>query len=82
MTVYEVSLRRLDEMADVSAESFIENNDPLGSFLFDQEPNHLELKQCFLRSLVTSCSPGALGLASSEKIGSYQYLVSTLNGAR
>lgn len=68
MTVYEVPLSRLDEMADVSAEAFIGNNDPIGSFLFDHEPNHLELKRRFFRSLVTSCSPGAQRLASSEKM--------------
>ncbi|MGV0953822.1 MAG: GNAT family N-acetyltransferase [Fluviibacter sp.] len=68
MTVYEVPLSRLDEMADVSAEAFIANKDPIGSFLFDLEPNHLELKQRFFRSLVTSCSPRTLRLASSEKM--------------
>jgi len=68
MTVYEVPLSRLDEMADVSAEAFITNKDPIGSFLFDHVLNHLELKKRFFRSLVTSCSPGALRLASSEKM--------------
>src|SRR5574343_87571 len=67
MTVYEVPLSRLDKMADVSAEAFIANKDPIGSFLFDHELNHFELKQRFFRSLVTSCSPSALRLASSEK---------------
>ncbi len=61
-------MSRLDEMADVSAEAFIANKDPIGCFLFDLEPNHLELKQRFFRSLVTSCSPRALRLASSERM--------------
>ncbi|MGV0999586.1 MAG: GNAT family N-acetyltransferase [Fluviibacter sp.] len=68
MTVYDVPLSRLDEMSDASADAFIGNNDPIGSFLFDHEPNHLALKQRFFGSLVTFCSPSALRLASSKKI--------------
>ena len=47
MTAYTVPLIRLDEMADASAEAFIGNDDPIGRFLFDGEPNHLDLKRRF-----------------------------------
>lgn len=57
--LYEVPLERINEMADVCAEAFITNNDPIGNFMFQNEPNHLALKRRFFRSLVTSCSPGA-----------------------
>ena len=65
---YAIPLTRLDEMAEASAEAFIGNNDPIGRFLFDEEPNHLELKRRFFRSLVTSCPTKALRLASSERM--------------
>ena len=58
--LYEIPLTRIDEMADVSAEAFIANNDPIGNFMFGNEPNHLILKKRFFRSLVTSCSPKAV----------------------
>ena len=68
MTAYTVPLIRLDEMANASAEAFIGNDDPIGRFLFDGEPNHLELKRRFFRSLVTSCPAAALRQASSERM--------------
>ena len=68
MTAYTVPLIRLDEMANASAEAFIGNDDPIGRFLFDGEPNHLELKSRFFRSLVTSSPAAALRQASSEKM--------------
>ena len=68
MVAYAVPLTRLDEMAEASAKAFIGNNDPIGRFLFDEEPNHLELKRRFFRSLVTSCPTKALRLASSERM--------------
>ncbi|NLO92332.1 MAG: hypothetical protein GX410_10135 [Elusimicrobia bacterium] len=55
-------------MAEASAEAFMGNDDPIGRFLFDGEPNHIFLKKRFFRSLVTSCSPKALRQASSEKM--------------
>ncbi|MEI8348912.1 MAG: GNAT family N-acetyltransferase [Candidatus Omnitrophota bacterium] len=58
--LYEVPPDRINEMADVSAEAFIENNDPIGNFMFQNEPNHSVLKKRFFRSLVTSCSPRAV----------------------
>ncbi|MFH1440529.1 MAG: hypothetical protein ABIH18_00580 [Candidatus Omnitrophota bacterium] len=60
MMMYEVSLSRIDEMADIFAEAFISNNDPIGNFIFQNEPNQLVLKKRFFRSLVTSCSPKAV----------------------
>lgn len=57
MTLYEVPLSRIDEVADASADAFIGGNDPIGNFIFQNEPNHLVLKRRFFRSLVTSCSP-------------------------
>lgn len=58
--LYEVPLSRIDEMADASAEAFIANNDPIGNFIFQSEPNHLVLKRRFFRTLVTYCSPKAV----------------------
>ena len=58
--LYEVPLSRINEMADVSAEAFIANNDPIGNFMFQNEPNHFALKKRFFRSLVTSCSTKAV----------------------
>lgn len=58
--LYEVSLSRINEMADTSAEAFIANNDPIGNFMFQDEPDHLVLKRRFFRSLVISCSPKAV----------------------
>lgn len=68
MSAYKVPLIRLDEMADASAEAFMGNDDPVGRFLFNGEPNHLELKRRFFRSLVTSCPAGALRQASSASM--------------
>jgi N-acetylglutamate synthase-like GNAT family acetyltransferase len=64
---YEVPLSRINEMADVSAEAFLASNDPIGNFIFHNEPNHLSLKRRFFRCLVTSCSPDAVrqGLSSA-----------------
>lgn len=57
---YEIPDSRIDEVADVSAEAFVTNNDPVGNFIFQTEPNHIHLKKRFFRSLVTSCSPKAV----------------------
>lgn len=66
--IYEVPFERTAEMADISAEAFIGNNDPIGNFIFDGEPEHLVLKKRFFRGLVTSCSPNAVRQASSDKM--------------
>ena len=66
--LYKVPLNRIDEMANVSAEAFVFNNDPIGNFMFENEPNHLILKKRFFRSLVTSCSPNAIRHASSPAL--------------
>ena len=58
--LYEVPLDRIDEMADASADAFVGANDPMGNFMFQNEPDHLVLKRRFFRSLVTSCSPKAI----------------------
>ena len=63
--IYQVPLDKIDKMADVSADAFIGANDPIGNFMFQNEPNHLALKTRFFRSLVTSCSPNALRHAIS-----------------
>ncbi|MFA5115775.1 MAG: hypothetical protein WC486_00655 [Candidatus Omnitrophota bacterium] len=49
--LYGVSLSRANEMADVSAEAFIANDDPIGNFMFRYEPERLALKKRFFRSL-------------------------------
>lgn len=66
--LYEIPLDRIDELADVSAEAFISNDDPIGNFMFQNEPNHLVLKKRFFRSLVTSCPPQAIRLAISPAL--------------
>lgn len=58
--LYEVPLSRIDEMADAAAEAFVARNDPIGNFIFQNEPGHLALKKRFFRSLVTSCSAKAV----------------------
>ncbi len=66
--LYEVPLSRIDEVADVSAEAFIGSDDPIGNFMFQNEPHHLALKTRFFRSLVTSCSPNAVRQAISPNL--------------
>jgi GNAT superfamily N-acetyltransferase len=65
---YEIPLNRIDAMAEVSADAFSGADDPIGHFIFQNEPGHLELKRRFFRSLVTACSPRAVRQASSEKL--------------
>jgi len=64
-TICEIPLTRIEKVADVSAEAFISCDDPIGNFMFQNEPNHLVLKKRFFRSLVTSCSPKAVRQAIS-----------------
>ena len=66
--LYEVPLNKINEMADVSAEAFIGANDPIGNFMFQNEPDHLDLKRRFFRSLVTSCSPEVVRQAISPAL--------------
>ena len=66
--LYEVPLSMIDEMADASADAFIGANDPIGNFIFQNEPNHLVLKRQFFRSLVTSCSPNAVRQGISQSL--------------
>ena len=68
MSLYEVPLNSIGEAADVSADAFIGADDPIGNFLFQNEPDHLALKRRFFRSLVTSCSPKAVRQASSPDL--------------
>lgn len=58
--LYEVPLDRIDEMADASADAFLGANDPIGNFMFRNEPEPLVLQRRFFRSLVTACSPKAV----------------------
>jgi GNAT superfamily N-acetyltransferase len=66
--LYEVPLDRIDEMSDVSAEAFMANDDPIGNYMFRDEPEHLALKKRFFRSLVASCSPKAVRQAISPSL--------------
>ncbi|MFA5319883.1 MAG: GNAT family N-acetyltransferase [Candidatus Omnitrophota bacterium] len=66
--LYEVPLSLINKMADASAEAFISNSDPIGNFMFRDEPDHLVLKQRFFRSLVTSCSPKAVRQGISPEL--------------
>ena len=65
---YEIPIDQVGRMADVAADAFIGNNDPIGNFIFQNEPDHLKLKRRFFRSLVTSCSPTALRQAISPNL--------------
>lgn len=58
--LYEIPRNRLDEMADASADAFLGAVDPIGNFMFADEPDATTLKKRFFRSLVTSCSPKAV----------------------
>lgn len=55
-------------MAEVTADAFIGANDPIGNFMFQNEPEPLILKKRFFRSLVTSCSPGVIRQGSSQNL--------------
>jgi len=70
MKIYNVPASRLDEMAEVTADAFIGNNDPIGNYIFENEPQHLHLKRRFFRSIVTSCSPQAVYQALSPDMKS------------
>ena len=58
--MYEVPGDRIDAAADATAESFIGAGCPIGIFMFQREPERLDLQRRFYRSLVTSCSPKAV----------------------
>jgi len=66
--LYEVPLSKIDEMADASADAFIGANDPIGNFMFQNEPDHLVLKRRFFRLPVTSCSPNAVRQGISQRL--------------
>jgi len=66
--LYEVPFGRINEMADAAAEAFIAHNDPIGNFMFHNEPEQLILKQRFFRALVTSCSPSVVRQATSVNL--------------
>ena len=66
MAIYEVPLSLSGKMADISAEAFMDNNDPIGNFIFKDEPGSAALNKRFFRSLVTSCSPKAVREATSK----------------
>ena len=58
--MYEVPLSRINDAADATVDAFIAASDPIGNFMFQDEPNHLILKKRFFRSLVTSCPSKAV----------------------
>ena len=58
--LYEVPQDRINEAADATADAFIGACDPIGIFMFQNEPDHLVLKRRFYRSLVTACPPKAV----------------------
>jgi len=58
--LYEVPLSRINDAADATVDAFIAASDPIGNFMFQDEPNHLILKKRFFRSLVTSCPSKAV----------------------
>ena len=54
--LYEVSWDQIDEAADATADAFIGARCPMGTFVFQNEPDSPVLKRKLYRSLVTSCS--------------------------
>ena len=58
--LYEVPLGRTNEVAGAAADAFIGAGDPIGNFVFRDEPDHLAIKRRFYESLVLSCSPGVV----------------------
>ncbi len=66
--MYEIPLSQIDSLADISAEAFINCDDPIGNFIFNDEPNHILLKKRFFRFLVTSCPTKAVRQATSSKM--------------
>ncbi len=68
MNLYEVPIDEISKMADVSAEAFIDSNDPIGNFIFQHEPEYLRLKRRFFRSLVTTCPPAALRIGMTSDL--------------
>ena len=65
---YSVPVDRLTEMAEVTADAFIGNDDPIGNYIFADEPGHMTLKRRFFRSIVTSCSSQTIYQASSSRM--------------
>lgn len=63
--LYEVPRDRMNDAADATADAFIGACDPIGLFMFRNEPDHLVLKKRFYRSLVTSCPPKAVTRGTS-----------------
>jgi GNAT superfamily N-acetyltransferase len=63
--LYEVPRDRIHEAADAAADAFIGTCDPIGMFMFRNEPDHLVLKRRFYRSLVTSCPRKAVTQGTS-----------------
>lgn len=63
--LYNVPLDRINEAADATADAFIGAGDPIGIFMFRNEPDHLILKRRFYRSLVTSCPVKAITQGTS-----------------
>ena len=64
--IYHVPPESIPMMAEMTADAFIGNDDPIGNFIFQAEPNHLILKRRFFRSIVTSSPPSAVYQASSK----------------
>lgn len=54
--LYEVSWDKIDEVAEISADAFIGARCPMGTFVFQNEPDPHVLKRKLYRSLVTACS--------------------------
>jgi len=66
--LYEVPRDRFGEAADAAAAAFIGASCPIGTFMFQDEPEHLVLKRRFYRSMVTSCPPRAVTSAASPDL--------------
>lgn len=66
--VYEIPRERIDDAAEATADAFIGASCPIGTFMFQNEPNHLALKRRFYRALVTSCSAKAVIHGTSPEL--------------
>lgn len=66
--LFDIPSTRSEEMAEISADAFIDAEDPIGNFIFQDEPDRYALKRRFFRSLVHSCPPNAIRKGTSPDL--------------
>ncbi len=66
--LYDVPVSRLGEMAVISSRAFTHNNDPIGNYMFELEPDREKLQLDFFRSLASSVPVDSVLQASSRNL--------------